>query len=122
MQHRGILTLITFFALAGCGDPDPADIPAKELVESGCQSDDDCAGGTCIAGIGQGLCTADCTSQSDCPDGTVCTDTESASGGVCLLTCATHEECTDHLGSAYNCDTETNFTSGEDVWVCIDSN
>lgn len=103
----------------GCGPRDPADIPAEELVQSGCETDDDCEGGRCISGIGEGLCTANCESQDECPEGTVCTDTESPTG-VCLLECSTAGECTDHLGPAYTCDSETNLTSGEDVRVCID--
>ena len=103
-----------------CGSQAPADIPAEELVVSGCTTNADCPGARCIAGIGTGLCTADCTSQDDCPDGTVCTDTESSSGGVCLLSCSSPSYCTEHLGSAYACDEESNLTTGEDVLVCID--
>jgi len=109
--------------LVGCSsddDRDPADIPPMELVQSGCATDDDCPGGRCVAGIGEGLCTANCTTQEDCPDGTLCTDTE-AVDGVCLLSCTTASECTEHLGSAWTCDTETDLTTGEDVRVCIDS-
>ena len=44
-----------------------------------------------------------------------------ASGGVCLLSCTESAYCTEHLGVGYNCDTESNLTTGEDVRVCIDS-
>lgn len=109
-------------ALSACSNQDardPADIPPKELVQSGCNTDDDCPGGRCVAGVGEGLCTANCTEQADCPDGTVCADTE-ATGGVCLLTCDAAAECTEHLGPEYNCDTETDLSTGADVRVCID--
>lgn len=124
LMYRTAIVTMVLFALAGCGNDDeraPADIPAEELVQSKCSTDEDCPGGRCITGIGDGLCTANCAVQDDCPVGTICTDTESASGGVCLLSCATASECTEHLGSAYTCDTESNLTTGEDVRVCIDS-
>lgn len=108
---------------AGCSEESgtsPADLPREELIQSGCTTDTDCPGGRCIVGIGDGLCTANCTLQEDCPSGTVCTDTESVSGGVCLLSCTESTYCTEHLGAGYNCDTETNLTTNEDVRVCID--
>jgi hypothetical protein len=107
---------------SACGEDqrNPADIPAEELVTPGCDEDEDCPGGYCIAGIGEGLCTADCTQQEHCPQGTICTDTENENGGVCLLACSESSYCRDLLGSAYNCDTESSYTSGEDVRVCID--
>ena len=109
---------LVLLSLGGCTE-DPAKIPAKELVQSGCNSDDDCPGGTCVAGIGEGLCTADCSAQADCPEGTICTDTE-APNGVCLLACTNSSECSEHLGPEYNCDTESSFDEDRDVRVCID--
>ena len=117
------ISIISISMLIGCGNDDeraPADIPAQELVQSECSADEDCPGGRCITGIGDGLCTANCTTQEDCPEETICTDTESSSGGVCLLSCSTGSECTEHLGSAYTCDEESDLTTGEDVRVCID--
>ena len=119
---RFVIPAIMLLAAPGCSSDDarnPADIPAEELVQSGCSADDDCPGGRCIVGIGEGLCTANCIAQEDCPEGTVCTDTE-AENGVCLLSCSTAGECTEHLGAAYTCDSETNLTTDEDVRVCID--
>jgi len=122
-----VVPTVMLLTAAGCGNDDgrnPADIPREELVQSGCTEDDDCPGGRCIVGIGDGLCTANCTAQSDCPDGTICTDTEAGTDtgeGVCLLSCTENTYCTEHLGGAYNCDTESNLTTGEDVRVCIDS-
>ncbi len=115
---------MTLLAAPACGDPmgpaeDPANIPAEELVQSGCSVDADCPGGTCIAGIGTGLCTAVCSAQEDCPEGTICTDTEAAEG-TCLLACSGGSYCTDHLGPEYNCDEESSLTTDEDVRVCID--
>jgi hypothetical protein len=123
MTHLRIHLLIialTATTLAACkGGPDPVDMDAEELVVSGCSADDECPGGRCVAGIGSGLCTANCSDQGDCPDGTICADTE-GSRGVCLLTCTKGQECTEHLGPAYTCDTETNLDNGRDARVCID--
>ena len=114
--------VLLWIVFSGCGNDErsPAEMPAEELVQSDCATDEDCPGGRCIAGIGTGLCTANYTAQEDCPEGTICTDTESTSGGVCLLSCTTSTYCTEHLGSAYTCDEESNLTTGEDVRVCID--
>ena len=116
--------LLTTLLATACGTDsvNPAELPPKELVQSGCDTDDDCPGGTCIAGIGDGLCTASCVTDAECPEGTLCTDTEASAGeGVCLLTCDTSAECTEHLGPEYNCDTESSLETGEDIRVCIDS-
>ena len=118
---RALLPVFVLILFSGCGERSPLEIPAEELVQSDCSADEDCPGGRCIVGIGNGLCTANCTAQEDCPEGTICTDTESTSGGVCLLSCETGSYCTEHLGSAYTCDEESNLTTGEDVRVCIDS-
>lgn len=101
---------------AGCSsDPD-----AEDLIYTGCSDNADCEGGRCISGIDSGLCTSNCSSGADCPSGSVCADTE-AINGVCLLTCSSGSFCTEHLGSAYTCDTETNLDNDEDVRVCIDA-
>lgn len=117
-----LFAMLFLVVLLGCGDRarTPSEIPPEELVQSGCSSDDECAGGRCISGIGEGLCTANCEVQADCPEGTICTDTE-AMNGVCLLACENTSECTDHLGSAYACDTESALETDRDVRVCIDS-
>lgn len=111
--------VMLLFVGPGCANEDPASTPAEELVQSGCAADADCPGGRCVVGIGTGLCTADCTVQEDCPEGTICTDTE-AVNGVCLLSCSDSSACTEHLGPEYNCDEESSLTTGEDVRVCID--
>ena len=67
-----------------------------------------------------GLCTTECTTQEECPDGTVCTDTE-ATNGICLFSCSNGQECRDLLGQGYTCDEESNLTTGADIRVCIDS-
>lgn len=100
----------------GCGD-DVGD--AHDIVQKGCSANSDCEGGRCIEGLPGGLCTRNCTSQDECPDGTVCTDTE-ATGGVCLFTCTNSDQCREDVGTGYVCDTESNLTTGEDVRVCID--
>lgn len=112
----GVATLSTL----ACSSADPSQLPAEEVVNQGCENDDDCTGGRCIQGLPGGLCTAECTSQEDCPEGTVCTDTE-AVDGVCLFTCDSAQFCRDQVGEGYTCDTETNLTTEEDVRVCIDA-
>ena len=114
-----IITILSMTLLAACGQTDLADIPPRELVQSGCSDNADCAGDRCIVGVGEGLCSANCTTQDDCPTGTICADTE-AVRGVCLLSCTNSSECTEHLGSAFDCDTESDLTTGQDVHVCID--
>ena len=117
------MSLAFIMTLCACGAETartPSEIPSEELVQSGCSADDECPGGRCVTGIGEGLCTANCAAQADCPEGTICTDTE-ASMGVCLLSCTSTNECTDHLGSAYACDTESALETDRDVRVCIDS-
>lgn len=123
-----VLLLPLSAALSACADDDdgkgrtdPSQLPAEDVVVSDCDADGDCIGGRCIEGIGTGLCTVDCNEQADCPEDTICTDTESESGGVCLFACTDGQFCTDQLGPAYTCDTESNLTTGEDVRVCIDS-
>jgi len=113
-RRSTILSLTFAFGLVfGCADD------ASDIVQKGCDKNSDCAGGLCIEGLPGGLCTANCSAQSDCPDGTACTDTE-ANGGVCLFTCSTTEQCVEAVGTGYVCDTETNLSNGEDVAVCID--
>lgn len=121
--HLGVVTLVAILAstLGGCGGgKDPAELPAEEVVQKGCSENADCTGGRCVDGLPGGLCTANCTSQGDCPEGTVCTDTE-AHSGVCLFPCSNAGECRDKVGTGYTCDEESNLTSGEDVRVCIDA-
>ncbi len=93
---------------------------AGDVVHTGCENGADCPGGRCVQGFPGGLCTRDYTAQEDCPDGTVCADTESLDG-VCLFVCSTDGACVDRLGPGYTCDTETNLSTGEDVLVCVDA-
>lgn len=116
--------MIALVALAiSCKDDDhtPAsELPADDVIQKGCESDADCPGGRCVEGLPGGLCTANCGHGSDCPEGTICTDTE-AHGGVCLFPCDSASDCADLLGSGYTCDSESDLDTGEDVRVCIDA-
>ena len=119
MPHLHTLAFTVTLVLAGLlGCADSAD-SAHDIVQKGCDANSDCAGGLCVEGLPGGLCTANCSSQDDCPDSTVCTDTE-AHGGVCLFSCTSTQQCIDDVGTGYVCDTESNLSTGEDVAVCID--
>ncbi len=121
--HVLVLALaIPMFAAigSGCSDDDPATLPADEVVKKGCSVDGDCRGGRCVEGLPGGLCTANCGADEDCPEGTICTDTEAANG-VCLFPCTSAAQCVERVGSGYTCDSESSLTTGEDVRVCIDS-
>ena len=107
-------------SLAACGD-DGSSESAEDVVVPGCTDDEDCEGGRCVTGLPDGLCTRNCTGvEGECPEGTVCIDTE-AVGGICLFPCATASECLDLLGPGYTCDGETELATGADILVCIDS-
>ena len=107
------LAVVTGF---GCGGDDES---AEDIVQKGCELDSDCPGGRCIEGLPGGLCTKNCSASGDCPDGTVCADTE-ATDGVCLFRCTSSDFCREQIGSGYVCDEESDLESGEDVRVCID--
>ena len=124
------VSLVFSFALSvsavfACNNTDgPAgssgDTDAHDIVQKGCGADEDCADGRCVDGLPEGLCTSNCVTHEDCPEGTLCTDTESPDG-ICLFTCANTDQCLDDVGSGYVCDTESDLVSGEDIRVCIDA-
>lgn len=61
------------------------------LVGGACENDADCHT-RCEQGgdFPGGLCTRQCSSNNDCPGGTVCADVQ---GGVCLMECMSDAEC-----------------------------
>ena len=120
MPFHRIIPILTFaLGLAAGACADHAD-EARQVVFTGCEVGSDCPGGRCIAGFPGGLCTRNCTRHADCPEGTLCVDTE-ALDGVCLYPCSTDGQCVETLGGGYTCDTETNIETTEDVLVCVDS-
>ena len=74
------------------GPPSPLGVPVSS-----------CAGCTVCGGVlgspttGITYCTADCTTDTDCPSGTACTATPSSSSSLsneCLKTCTSNTDCT----------------------------
>ncbi len=114
-----IVSVLAVAALLGygCGDDGTE---AHDIVQKGCEQNADCPGGRCVEGLPGGLCTSNCQGAEDCPEGTICTDTE-AHGGICLFPCESTAQCQDDVGSGYACDEESDLTTGEDVRVCIDA-
>jgi hypothetical protein len=89
--------LVLAFALAACAGHGSGSI--DEVVGAGCHQDTDCAH-RCYTGPGYpgGFCSQSCSTDADCPDGTVCA---AQSGGVCLFTCPPME-CA-RLGGGWQC-------------------
>ena len=107
-----------FLAACGGGSTPPTD--AEDIIHTGCTANSDCEGGRCVTGFPSGgMCTSNCGDEGDCPNGTLCADTE-AHGGICLFPCTSSAECQELVGQGYVCDTESDLTTGEDIRVCID--
>jgi hypothetical protein len=85
-------------ALAACADSDVS----RELGAE-CSKDRDCTD-RCAVGDAwpDGMCTAGCASDADCPDGTACLAEQM---GICAYTCATDAQCA-FLGVDYGCHDE----------------
>lgn len=127
-MRPSILRTILFFAslvpLAACSSDDGGDgghggTDATDVVTKGCDQNSDCPGGRCVEGLPGGLCTANCAHHEDCPEGTLCIDTEAVQG-ICLFPCPDEGTCGDLVGSGYVCDTETDIETDADRRVCID--
>jgi hypothetical protein len=97
-----------FFA---CGDGGVG--KTGDVVGGPCTADSCAGGSTCLIDTMHpgGTCTIACTSQADCPDGTVCVQ---ESGGTCLLACSTASDCRD----GYGCNVKSTLPAGSDQ-VCI---
>jgi hypothetical protein len=98
-------------ALAACGD-------SKEdsLVGGSCHNNGDCRI-LCEADpvdFPGGFCTLHCTSDSNCPHGTVCM---ANAGGICMFPCGSALDCT-FLGTPWTCKSKDRISGGENT-VCI---
>lgn len=117
MKHIYVLSLrlcllSTLLLLGGaCGDDGVGSDGA--LVGAACQSTNDCDE-RCLTGgdYPQGMCTASCSSDGDCPDGTNCIDKE---GGVCMLACDLPSDCR----GGYTCKGEDNKGHAGESLVCF---
>jgi len=92
--------LILLALLVGaCGDDH-----VSRTLGARCDRPDDCAD-RCLAPSADypgGLCTVDCFSSGDCPDGAQCIESE---GGVCLYACREPRDC-EFLGPGWSCKAE----------------
>src|SRR5262245_14044524 len=89
---RGTLCLLGFIILAGCNG---SSVGQTCEVSVECSPDAVCQTGARFPG---GYCTIGCDTNEDCPGGSVCTEEE---GGVCLLSCTSDGEC--RSGEGYAC-------------------
>jgi hypothetical protein len=91
-----IRVLALVVGLAACGSSD-----VTRSVGARCDVTADCDD-RCLVPSNEfpdGLCTLDCTTDSDCPSNAVCVDRE---GGVCLFTCTDNTDC-EFLGTGWRC-------------------
>jgi hypothetical protein len=94
-RARIMVAFLGIVTAVGCGS---GGVGTEGDVVGGPCSEGDCAGGSsCLVATMYpgGTCTVDCTTQADCPDGTVCVQ---ESGGTCLLACDSADDCRDGYG------------------------
>lgn len=85
-----------------------------DVVGGPCDTGGGCAGGSACLTASMypgGMCTVDCETQADCPNGTACVQ---ESGGTCLLACSSASDCRD----GYDCIEKSAMPSGH-AMVCI---
>lgn len=95
--HRAgiVVAVLAIVAAIGCGNGGvgtEGDVVGGPCTEGGCAGGSSCLVASMYPG---GTCTVDCTTQADCPDGTVCVQ---ESGGTCLLACDSADDCRDGYG------------------------
>ena len=98
---KSLLTLGCFLVVAslGCGD-DEGDDGTSEAVRRGvgvaCAENSDCTerGQVCLSEFKGGMCgIADCTTSSECPEGSVCVADPELARNFCLLVCTDKPDC-----------------------------
>ena len=98
------------WALAGCSDS-----LEDNLVGNTCTQNTQCRV-MCETGVEfpDGFCTLSCSSDTQCPHGTVCMTT---AGGVCLFPCRGIVDC-QFLGAGWRCQKKDHLPNGQ-AMVCI---
>lgn len=103
--------LLAAFALTACGQAvgRDGDVVGNPCTEASAR----CAAGSVCAtehGLPDGMCSVPCTTQAECPNGSLCITED---GGRCFLRCASDADCRE----GYECDTEPT-PAGTDARVC----
>jgi hypothetical protein len=114
-MKRCLLTLfVTVAWLTSCGDITVVG-PNNKTVGAACTANSDCTG-MCLASghFPAGMCTIACTTNGDCPSGSICADEE---GGLCLASCHVDADCT-RFGAGLVCHTEGTTTGSTPISFC----
>jgi hypothetical protein len=105
------LAALLVSAIAGCANGVGRN---GDVVGGPCSATGGCAAGsTCLETTMYpgGTCSIVCTTQADCPNGTICVQ---ESGGTCLLSCSSAGDCRD----GYACLEKSLLPSGSAL-ACI---
>ena len=100
-------------ALVSCGGGVAG--PSSTLVGAACTADTQCSQ-QCLDNerhFPGGMCTISCSTDGDCPSGSVCIDEE---GGVCVVTCNVDADCAG-FGRGFACDSEAR-PNGVEAPIC----
>lgn len=90
-----MLAAVSFSMLAGCGGGSvgtEGDVVGGPCAAGGCADGSTCLTASMYPG---GMCSVECGSQADCPDGTTCV---TEGGGRCVLSCESASDCRDGYG------------------------
>jgi len=106
--------------LAACGDDGSSGGNADGIGNEGdvvggpCDASSACADGSeCITSgdFPGGMCTVNCSTDADCPDGTYCISNE---GGICMLPCDSKADCRD----GFQCEGKSREEGAGEKKVC----
>lgn len=107
-------SLLALLFLLSCG----VESEVSRELGARCDDSDECDD-RCLRGARypDGLCSASCDDDGDCPSGATCVDLE---GGVCLFDCDQIGDC-EFLGAGWQCLAEPERGSGDgaEITVCI---
>jgi hypothetical protein len=109
-----LVTLAWLSLFTSCGDITVVG-PNNKTVGAACTASTDCAGTCLLDGhFPAGMCTITCTTDANCPSGSVCVDEE---GGVCLASCRTDADCA-AFAAGFVCHAEGGTTGSTPVSFC----